>query len=55
MSTGPVSRSRSLAKDGQLSGFCHDGFWQCMDTMRDKVHLNALWDSGEAPWQLWDS
>ena len=44
-----------LAEDGQLSGFCHDGFWQCMDTMRDKVHLNALWDSGEAPWQLWDS
>ena len=44
-----------LAGDAQLGAYCHDGFWQCMDTMRDKVLLNALWDSGEAPWKLWES
>jgi glucose-1-phosphate cytidylyltransferase len=43
-----------LARAGELSAYCHPGFWQCMDTMRDKVHLNALWDSGDAPWKLWD-
>lgn len=42
-----------LADDGQLSGFEHDGFWQCMDTMRDKQLLNAMWDAGNAPWKLW--
>ena len=42
-----------LAADDQLSGYCHEGFWQCMDTMRDRTLLNALWDSGEAPWKLW--
>jgi glucose-1-phosphate cytidylyltransferase len=45
----------ALADAGELSGFCHDGFWQCMDTMRDKVYLNALWDHGQAPWKLWRS
>ena len=43
-----------LAEDGQLAGYCHDGFWQCMDTMRDKVLLNSLWDGGAAPWKLWE-
>jgi glucose-1-phosphate cytidylyltransferase len=42
-----------LADDGQLSGFEHDGFWQCMDTMRDKQLLNAMWDAGSAPWKVW--
>ena len=42
-----------LADAGELSGFEHDGFWQCMDTMRDKHMLNALWDSGHAPWKVW--
>jgi glucose-1-phosphate cytidylyltransferase len=42
----------SLADAGQLTGYCHAGFWQCMDTMRDKVFLNALWDHGGAPWKL---
>ena len=42
-----------LAEVGQLSGYCHAGFWQCMDTMRDKVYLNSLWDHGQAPWKLW--
>jgi glucose-1-phosphate cytidylyltransferase len=43
-----------LAADGQLAAYCHDGFWQCMDTMRDKSFLNQLWDNGQAPWKLWD-
>jgi glucose-1-phosphate cytidylyltransferase len=39
-----------LAADGQLMAFKHDGFWQCMDTVRDKQYLNSLWESGRAPW-----
>ncbi len=43
----------SLAANGQLAAWIHRGFWQPMDTPRDKQHLNALWDSGTAPWKLW--
>ncbi|MDP2232554.1 MAG: glucose-1-phosphate cytidylyltransferase [Actinomycetota bacterium] len=43
----------SLADDGQLGAFKHRGFWQPMDTLRDKNHLEALWHSGEAPWKVW--
>ena len=43
-----------LAADGELMCFRHDGFWQCMDTLRDKQKLDALWESGEAPWKIWD-
>ena len=43
-----------LAKDGQLMAYKHTGFWQCMDTLRDKHLLNDLWDSGKAPWKIWD-
>ena len=43
----------TLAKEGQLMAFKHEGFWQCMDTLRDKVLLNSLWDSGNAPWKTW--
>lgn len=43
----------SLAKDGQLMAYRHESFWQCMDTLRDKQHLQALWDSGQAPWKVW--
>lgn len=39
-----------LARDGQMMAFKHDGFWQCMDTLRDKTLLEGLWNSGEAPW-----
>jgi glucose-1-phosphate cytidylyltransferase len=39
-----------LAKDGELMVFRHDGFWDCMDTQRDRDRLNALWESGKAPW-----
>ena len=43
-----------LAEDGELMSFQHDGFWQPMDTLRDKVYLEELWDSGKAPWKQWD-
>jgi glucose-1-phosphate cytidylyltransferase len=42
-----------LAGDGQLMAYQHDGFWQCMDTMRDKVRLESLWASGDPPWKIW--
>ena len=42
-----------LANDGQLSAFPHHGFWQPMDTLREKNILNTLWDKGEAPWNIW--
>jgi glucose-1-phosphate cytidylyltransferase len=43
----------SLAADGQLSAYKHFGFWQPMDTLRDKQHLENLWERDEAPWKLW--
>ena len=42
-----------LADEGQLAAFQHTGFWQPMDTLRDKTHLEALWASGQAPWKVW--
>jgi len=48
------SPMEQLAKDGQLMAFRHRGFWQCMDTMRDLVRLQQIWDSGKAPWNTWD-
>jgi glucose-1-phosphate cytidylyltransferase len=42
-----------LADKGQLSAFEHEGFWQPMDTLRDKTHLEELWQSGQAPWKVW--
>lgn len=46
----PLSR---LANDGQLAAFKHEGFWQPMDTLREKNLLNDLWNSGKAPWRIW--
>jgi glucose-1-phosphate cytidylyltransferase len=43
----------SLARDGELAAFRHPGFWQPMDTLRDKTTLEALWSSGAAPWKVW--
>lgn len=43
----------TLAKQGQLNAFMHEGFWQPMDTLRDKVHLEELWANGRAPWKVW--
>ena len=42
-----------LAKDGQLMVYRHDGFWKCMDTQRDKMQLEQMWQEGNAPWKLW--
>lgn len=42
-----------LARDGQLMAYRHGGFWQPMDTLRDKQHLEALWNGGQAPWKVW--
>lgn len=43
-----------LAQEGQLMAYEHSGFWQPMDTLRDKIHLEELWKSGRAPWKKWD-
>jgi glucose-1-phosphate cytidylyltransferase len=43
-----------LAQEGDLAAFPHHGFWQPMDTLRDKMHLEELWQSGKAPWKKWD-
>ncbi len=42
-----------LAKDGELQAYFHEGFWQPMDTLRDKNHLETLWQSGAPPWKSW--
>lgn len=44
----------SLASDGELMAYEHHGFWQPMDTLRDKNHLEELWESSQAPWKTWD-
>ena len=42
-----------LSTSGQLAAFQHEGFWQPMDTLRDKTYLESLWQSGQAPWKVW--
>ncbi len=42
-----------IANDGQLNAFQHDGFWKCMDAMRDKIELEELWETQKAPWKIW--
>jgi glucose-1-phosphate cytidylyltransferase len=42
-----------LAREGQLAAYRHEGFWQCMDTLRDVRLLNSLWEDGRAPWAAW--
>lgn len=44
---------KSLASDGELMSYKHDGFWQPMDTLRDKIKLNQLYDQNKAPWKVW--
>ena len=46
----PMTR---LAQDGQLRAYRHEGFWQCMDTLRDLVSLEEQWSTGNAPWKIW--
>ncbi len=45
---------QKLSMDGQLMAFEHHGFWQPMDTLRDKIYLEELWAGGKAPWKKWD-
>ena len=47
----PVNR---LVAVKQLAGYIHKGYWQCMDTQREKLQIEKLWNSGKAPWKLWD-
>ncbi len=47
---GPLE---SLAREGELMAYDHQGFWQPMDTLRDKTQLEALWQGGQAPWKIW--
>ncbi len=43
----------TLAEKGELVAYRHDGFWQCMDTLRDRRYLENLWQDGDAPWRIW--
>jgi glucose-1-phosphate cytidylyltransferase len=45
---------KSLAKDGEIFTYKHDGFWRPMDSLKDKNDLNKLWDTKQAPWKIWD-
>lgn len=44
----------NLAKDNQLLGYIHRGFWKCMDTLREKNQLESLWAGANAPWKVWE-
>lgn len=48
---GPLE---AVARAGQLMAYKHTGFWQCMDTLREKTQLEELWASGKAPWKVWE-
>ena len=48
---GPLE---TLARDGELYAYRHEGFWKCMDTLRDKLQLQAMWDEGNTPWKIWE-
>ena len=48
---GPLNK---LVFENQLAGYVHKGFWQCMDTLREKQKLESLWESGSAPWKVWN-
>ena len=45
---------RNLASDGELMAYRHEGFWKCMDTQREKQQLEEMWQSGKAPWKIWE-
>jgi glucose-1-phosphate cytidylyltransferase len=44
----------TLARDRKLYAYKHEGFWKCMDTLRDKIYLNQLWSQNKAQWKLWE-
>ena len=52
-STLEIDALEHLANEGELVAFRHYGFWQCMDTLRDKRQLEAAWESGNPPWKVW--
>ena len=45
---------KNLAKDAELYSYKHNGFWKCMDTLKDKKELSKMWLSAKAPWALWE-
>jgi glucose-1-phosphate cytidylyltransferase len=45
---------KKLASDGQLSAYKHTGFWQPMDTLKDRNYLEGLWKAKKAPWKVWE-
>lgn len=45
----------NLSGDGQLMAYGHDGFWKCMDTQRDRMQLEEMWQNGNAPWKIWEN
>ena len=47
---GPLTK---LVEQKELVGYIHKGFWQCMDTLREKQKLEQLWEAGNAPWKVW--
>ena len=52
--TPAIATLAGLAADRQLAAYRHDGFWQCMDTLREKNLLESLWQSGKRPWKTWE-
>jgi glucose-1-phosphate cytidylyltransferase len=48
-----VDTMERLAKEGQLAAYRHEGFWQCVDTLRDLRLLQSLWSGGAPPWRVW--
>jgi glucose-1-phosphate cytidylyltransferase len=48
-----IDALEALAKAGELNAYRHAGFWQCMDTVRDKTHLEIMWIQNKAPWKIW--
>ena len=45
---------KTLAADGSMAAFFHNGFWQPMDTLREKQYLEKLWEDNKAPWKIWE-
>lgn len=45
----------ALVEEGQLAGYTHKGYWQCMDTLREKNEIEHQWQTGNAPWKLWEN
>ena len=48
---GPLVK---LVEKRQLAGYVHKGYWQCMDTLREKQQLEKMWDAGKAAWKIWE-